>query len=257
MILAFDVGNTNVVIGCIENGNIKNIIRTRTEHLATWEEWAIKITDFISFMKLPLEDIDGSIISSVVPSVQDALFEALKEMTGKEPKVVSKDNNGGLKVKIDDPNSLAGDLITGAVGAIEHYGFPCLIIDLGTATTITAVDNDGVFRGGAIIPGVRLSLSALSSGTSLLPEISITAPNKAIATNTVDCMKSGLVLGNASMIDGMIDRFYDELGQSCKVIATGGLASSIVKYCKHEIICDDNLLLKGLWVIYNKNNNMV
>ena len=159
----------------------------------------------------------------------------------------------GMNVRIDDPGTVAGDLIVGGVAAMQFYGTPVIVLDLGTATTATVIDEKGSFRGGAIMPGVKLSYGALAAGTSLLPDISITPPKKCIATNTVDCMRSGAVFGTAAMIDGLIDRMEAELGQPCTVVATGGLASSITPYCRREIVCDDDLLLKGMWVLYEKN----
>ena len=128
-----------------------------------------------------------------------------------------------------------------------------IVLDLGTATTITLIDENKCFRGGAILPGIKLSYAALAAGTSLLPDISITPPKKCVATNTVDCMRSGAVFGTAATIDGMVERMENELGQRCKVVATGGLASSVTPYCRREIVCDDELLLKGLWILYKKN----
>lgn len=253
MIFAIDVGNTNIVLGLIDNGKIiNNTVRTRTERDATWEEYAIKLKDFFDFLKVDPETMESSIVSSVVPGVTECVAKALEHLTKKRCFVVTNKLNTGIDIKIDNPATLGADLLVGAVGASECYGAPCIVLDLGTGTTITAVDENKCFLGGAIIPGVKLSYNALSSGTSLLPSISISAPEKCIATNTVDCMRSGAVYGTASMIDGMIDRFQKEMGK-CKVVATGGLAASIVSECKHKIICDNDLLLKGLWSIYKKN----
>ena len=158
-----------------------------------------------------------------------------------------------MNVRIDDPSTLAGDLVVGAVAAIAYYGAPAIILDLGTATSMVVVDHTGCYRGGAFIPGVMLGLQALSSGTSLLPDVSFTIPKKVIATNTADAMRSGALYGTAAMIDGMIERMENELGESCQIIATGGIARRITPWCKRKIICDDNLLLRGLWVLYQKN----
>lgn len=255
MILAIDVGNTNIVLGCIESGEVKSTVRMRTDSSATWAEYAIKMSDFLNLLRLDICSIEGTVISSVVPPVTDALVPAVEKLTGRTPLVVRPDMDIGMEIALDDPTAIAGDLICGGVGAIAGYGAPCIVIDLGTATTITAVDAESRFLGGAIIPGVRLGLNALTSGTSLLPEISLSAPEKAISTNTADCMRSGIVLGCAAMLDGMIDRFFDELGAECTIVATGGLAPSVVRYCRHKIICDDNLLLKGLWEIYKRNGS--
>jgi type III pantothenate kinase len=148
---------------------------------------------------------------------------------------------------------MGADLVAGAVGAIAQYGAPLIVLDMGTATTISVIGSDSSFLGGAIVPGVNLSINALASNTSLLQRVSVEAPKKCIATNTPDSMKSGAVFGNAALIDGMIDRIEDELGQKVTVVATGGLASTIIPFCRREIVCDEDLLLKGLWILYQKN----
>ena len=207
----------------------------------------------LEFAHIAPDAIDGSIISSVVPQVTRSLSAAVKMLTGVVPLVADNTIRSDLTVQIDDPTTLGSDLLVAAVGALDIYQPPLIIIDMGTATTVTAVDADGAFRGGAIIPGVQLSLSALASNTSLLPSISLDAPPKAIGTNTVDCMKSGSILGTALLLDGMIDRMEAELGQKAAVVATGGLARCIVPICQHEILLNEDLLLIGLAVLYEKN----
>jgi type III pantothenate kinase len=253
MILGIDVGNTNVVLGLLEDGKVLQTVRMRTESSATSAEHAIKISDLLHFMSVKPEDIEGSIISSVVPPATESIAEALWRLTGKKALIVGPGMKTGLNVRIDDPGTLGADLVVGAVAAIAFYSTPAIVIDMGTATTITVIDGRNAFRGGAILPGVKLSFSALVSGTSLLPDIYIEKPNKCIGTNTVDCMRSGAVIGTAAMIDGMIDRMEEELDEQCTLVATGGLASSVVPCCNHDIVCDDDLLLKGLWVLYQKN----
>ena len=254
MVLAVDVGNTNIVLGMLEDEKVLQTVRMRTEADATGAEYAIKINDLLKYMKVQADDIEGSVISSVVPPVTGSIAEALKRLTGKEPLVVGPGMKTGLNVRIDDPGTLGADLAVGAVAAIAYYSTPAIVIDLGTATTITVIDGKKAFRGGAILPGIKLGLSPLAAGTSLLPDIYISKPEKCIGTNTVDCMRSGAVLGTASMIDGMIDRMEEELGEKCATVATGGLAAAVVSCCRHEIVCDNDLLLKGLWVLYQKNS---
>lgn len=253
MILAVDVGNTNIVLGCIEDGEILNIFRIRTDAKQTDMEYAIKLREIFAISGIDKGQISGAILSSVVPQLTLALTEAIRLVTGVKCMVVGAGMKTGLNVCIDDPGTLAGDIVVGSVAAMHCYGTPCIVVDMGTATTIVAIDSKKRYLGGAIVPGVNLSYSALASGTSLLPHISITPPAKAIATNTVDSMRSGAVFGTAAMLDGMIDRFESELGEKCTVIATGGLATSIVNCCKHEMTCDNDLLLKGLWILYSKN----
>ena len=253
MILAIDVGNTNVVIGCVEEGKVYKTVRIRTEHNSTTAEYAIKLKSLLEVFEIDPHSFEGAVMSSVVPTVSISISIAVKLITDLECLNVGPGVKTGMNLKIDDPSTVGCDLVVGGVAAIGCYSVPAIIMDLGTATTITLVDESRSFRGGAIIPGLRLSYAALASGTSLLPEISISAPGKVIATNTVDCMRSGAVYGTAAMIDGMIDRMEAEIGQKCTLIATGGLASAIIKNCSHEIIYDADLILKGLWIIYQKN----
>ena len=253
MILAIDVGNSHTVLGCIEGGEILNISRVRTLPRATEMEYAIKLKSALEFHGAGPDAFEGAIISSVVPPVTSALAGAVRLLAGLEPLIVGPGIKTGLNVRIDDPGTLGGDLLVGSVAAMVYYGVPAIVMDLGTATTIMAIDRAGCYRGGAIMPGVRLSYEALSAGTSLLPAISISAPPKAIATNTVDAMRSGAVFGTAAALDGMVGRMEAELGEPCTLIATGGLAPYIVPHCQREILCDENLLLKGLWALYQKN----
>ena len=253
MILAIDVGNTNIVIGSIDGGEIKNVVRIHTDTRETEAEYTIKLKEIFYAYGMDISSFDGAILSSVVPQVTGALCRAIKMLTGQTCMVVGPGIKTGMNVRVDDPGTVAGDLITGGVAAMHFYGAPVIVLDLGTATTCTLIDRTMSFRGGAILPGIKLSYNALAAGTSLLPDISISAPKQCIATNTVDCMRSGAVFGTAAMIDGMVERMEEELGEHCTVVATGGLASSITPYCRREIICDDDLLLKGLWYLYEKN----
>lgn len=253
MILAIDVGNTHIVIGFIENGDIRNVVRLQTSIGQTEAEYAIKLKQIMELYGVNPRDFEGAILSSVVPPVTGELMGAIKALTGCRCLLVGPGIKTGMNVRIDDPASLAGDLLVGSVAAANYYGVPAIVLDLGTATTITVIDQKGCYIGGAILPGVRTSYAALSSGTSLLPDISIRAPKKCVGTNTVDAMCSGAVFGTAAAIDGMIERMEEELGCECHIIATGGLAGAVTPYCRREIVCDENLLLKGLWTLYQKN----
>ena len=247
MILTIDVGNTNVVLGCVEDGVVVSRSRLATNTSDLPNDYAMKMRQSFAFDSIDYHEFEGAILSSVVPQVNRAIRSAVRKLTGLECIIVGAGIKTGVNVKIDDPGTLAGDLITGTVGALSIYKPPIIIVDMGTATTIVAVDKDGAYI------GVNLSFEALSQGTSLLPNISIEAPRKCIATNTVDSMKSGAVFGTAAMIDGMIDRMEEELGQSATIVATGGLSGGIIPYCKHEIKHEPDLLLKGLAILYQKN----
>lgn len=253
MILTIDVGNTNVVMGCVENGDVKSVCRLATNLNDLSSDYALKMRQSFEFDGIDYKNFSGAILSSVVPQLNRAIKTAVKKVTGLDCMVVGAGLKTGVNIKLDDPGQLAGDLITGAVGALALYKPPLVVVDMGTATTIVAIDSEGSYLGGAIIPGIKLSYSALSSGTSLLPNIAIEAPKKCIGTNTVDSMKSGAVYGTAALIDGMIDRMETELGEPVTVVATGGLAGTVVPYCRRKIEYEPALLLKGLAILYEKN----
>ena len=254
MILCIDVGNTNIVLGCIGDRQIIRTIRLTTNVHETSAEMAVRLSGIFDFYGIARSDFTGAIISSVVPSVTEPLREAVSELLNVRCMVVGPGIKTGLNVRIDDPGTLAGDLLTGAVAAMNYYTLPAIVIDMGTAITITAIDAKGCYRGGVIFPGVSLSYRALSYSASLLPDISFSVPKKVIGTNTVDAMRAGAVFGTASMLDGLVTKMQAEIGETCTVIATGGHASSIVPYCEHEIIVDDDLLLKGLYYLYRRNS---
>ena len=255
MILAIDTGNTHIVLGCIDNkGAISHIIRLETNLGKTEYEYASDIKQILELEGVDRYGFDGAIISSSVPPIIEILKRAVKVITGIDAMVVGIGIKTGLDIVLDDPSTIAADLVATAVAAKNEYPLPCVIIDMGTATTVTVVDAKGRYIGGAIMPGVRLSMRALASGTSLLPNIEIVPPSKTIASNTTDCMKSGIIYGSAGALDGILDHYIEELGGSAgSIVATGGLASTICPMCRHEITLDDNLLLKGLYVIYKKN----
>ena len=255
MILAIDTGNTHIVLGCIDNkGGIRHILRLETNLGKTEYEYASDIKQILELEGVDRYGFDGAIISSSVPPIIETLKRAVKIITGIDAMVVGIGVKTGLDIVLDDPSTIAADLVATAVAAKNEYPLPCIIIDMGTATTVTVVDVKGRYIGGAILPGVRLSMRALAAGTSLLPNIEIVPPSKTIASNTIDCMKSGIIYGSAGAIDGILDHYIEELGGTAgSIVATGGLASTICPMCRHDITLDSNLLLKGLYVIYNKN----
>lgn len=253
MILAIDMGNTNIVVGCIKDGNILFVERLCTNLSETELEYAIGIKTVLELYNIDIKDIDGAIISSVVPPLTTILQAAVNKIIGKTALVVGPGVKTGLNILMDNPKTMGADLIVDSVAGIKEYGTPLIIIDMGTATTVSVIDEESNYIGGMIIPGLKVSLESLVNRTSQLPRIGLEAPSKAIGKNTVDCMKSGILLGNASMIDGLIDRIREELGCDAKAVATGGLAKTVIPLCKHDIVVDDGLLLKGLYIIYKKN----
>ena len=253
MLLAIDMGNTNIVVGCIKDDKIIFVERLSTDQSKTELEYAVGFKTVFELYNIKEHDIKGAIISSVVPPLTGIIRKAVEKIIGQKPMVVGPGIKTGLNILMDNPKTVGADLIVDAVAGINEYGAPLIIIDMGTATTISVVDKDRNYVGGMIIPGIRVSMDSLVNRTSQLPRIGFDAPEKVIGTNTVDCMKSGIINGNAAMLDGMITRIEEELGYTAKVIATGGLAGVVVSNCKKEIITDDSLLLKGLNIIYHKN----
>ncbi len=253
MILAIDVGNTNIVVGVYDGDKLCFISRLASDQNRTSDETAVQLKAVLSIHDIDVKDIDGAIISSVVPMITEPLSQAIFTLTGKKPLVVGPGMKTGINIGIDNPAQLGSDLLVDSVAAAALYPKPLIVADMGTATTLTIVNDKNTIIGGAILPGIRTSLNALTMNTAQLPQIGIESPKKVIGSNTIDCMKSGAVLGNASMLDGMIDRFNEELGDNCFVVATGGLAEVISKHTKHKVVYNPNLLLEGLYILYNKN----
>lgn len=253
MIFAIDMGNSNIVLGCMEGKELIFEERLATNMGKTSLEYAIMFKNlFELYDRIPTE-VEGCIISSVVPQLTDTIAEAVLKVCGKSPMIVGPGIKSGINILIDNPAQLGADLIAGAVAALDEYEAPLIIIDMGTATTFSYVNEKRQFMGGAIMPGIITALNSLVSGTSQLIRISLEAPKKVIGSNTIDSMKSGTIYGSAAMIDGMIERIEEELGRELLIVATGGLAKMVVPYCKKKIIVDDSLLIKGLGLIYEKN----
>ena len=256
MILAIDVGNTNIVLGCFDSQSIRFTARLSTDRFKTGDEYAVLIANLLSLYKADPAEIEGAILSSVVPPLKRAISEAIRIVTGQSCMVVGSGIKTGLNIQIDNPAQLGGDRVVDAVAALAEYKPPIMIFDLGTATTVSVIDRSGSYIGGKIIPGIMVALDALSSRTAQLPRIGLELPRRMIGANTEDCMKSGILYGNAAMIDGIIARASRELGDIPTVIAAGGLAKIIVPLCEQPIILDDDLTLKGLRILYEKNRSL-
>ncbi|MBQ6798114.1 MAG: type III pantothenate kinase [Oscillospiraceae bacterium] len=253
MLLAVDVGNSNIVIGAIKDGKILFEARIATDLIRTSDQYAVEIKDILELYDAKGSDFEGCILSSVVPPLLNSLRTAIRKLTGKIPLTVGPEIRTDLKIAIDNPSQVGGDLLVGAVAALRHYQPPMAIIDMGTATTITVIDREGTFVGGCICPGVRISMEALNTRTAQLPGISLQAPDKVIGKNTIECMQSGLMHGAASMLDGLLSRIEEEAGHKLNVIMTGGISRFVMPLCRHEMTYDKDLLLKGLWVLYEMN----
>ncbi len=254
MILALSVENTNLVMGCFDGENLLFTSRLAADRNKTGDEYAISFKSILDMHGIEREDIIGSIVASVVPALIREIMEALRLTLGKEPLLVGPGVKTGLNILSDNPASLGSDLVVNAVAAIAEYPVPLIAIDLDTATTLLAVNQKKCFVGSIIAPGVSISARALAESCDQLPQITIEPPRDLIGRNTVDCMKSGVVFGIASMLDGMVERMEQELGGDCHVVVTGPMAEVIVPHCKRKMTVDSMLLLKGLRRIYEKNN---
>lgn len=254
MVLAADIGNSNIVIGCFDKEEIRLVERLSTNRSATALEYAVLIKTVLELNGFSLTAFEGGIISSVVPSVTNLMKTAMEKLIGTQPLVVGPGLKTGLKIRLENAAQLGADRVTDAVAAIHNYPCPLITIDMGTATTISVVNRQQEFIGGLIMPGLMISKEALSSKTSQLPQISLDPPKRAIGRSTVDCMRSGVILGCASTLDGILERIEEELGETCTVVSTGGLSKLVIPYCTRKIILDDQLLLKGLMLLYRKNH---
>ena len=253
MVLTLDMGNTNITMGAFEKGKLVFDSRIATDRSMMEDQYAVLIMDIMRLYGISGSDFDGAILGSVVPVLDRCLSSAIFKVTGKIPIKIGPGTKTGVNIRIDNPAQLGADLLAGAVAGVSEYGSPCMIWDLGTATKVSVVDKNGTFSGGSIMPGVMTSLNSLVQSTSLLPNIGIDAPKQIVGKDTVSAMQSGIVFGTAAMIDGMIGRIENELGYSLSIVATGGFSKNIVKHCNRKIILDENLLLHGLRILYEKN----
>lgn len=253
MILAIDVGNTNIVVGCIDDLKTYFIERLSTNRTKTELEYAVDLKNVLDIYHIKKTEIEGCIISSVVPQITNIVKLAAEKILKKNAIVLGPGVKTGLNIMMDNPGQLGADQVADAVAGISGYPVPLILIDMGTATTASVVNSKKQYVGGMILPGVGVSLDALTARASQLSGISIDAPRYVIGKNTIECMKSGVLYSNAAALDGIIDRIEEELGEKATVVATGGLAKKIVPHCKREIILDEELLLRGLLIIYEKN----
>ncbi len=256
MILAIDTGNTNIVLGCLEGKRILFTLRLHTDRNRTADEYALLLEGLLRRQGVDPKTLEGGILSTVVPELGAALLSAARQITGKDFLLVGPGTDTGLDVRTDDPAHLGADLVVGAAAALEKYRPPLVIFDMGTATTLSVIGPEGAFLGGMIIPGLRLSVDALSAGTAQLPYIHLGEPAKLIGANTVDCMQAGAVYGTAAMLDGLIERVEDELSRPVTAVATGGLTGIVLPYCKRPIHHDPDLLLEGLGALYRRNSQL-
>ncbi len=253
MILTIDAGNSNIVIGCVRDDEILFEARIRTDATKTSDEYCVDIKNILDIYETPREAIEGGIIASVVPQVLNSLQTAVKKLTGKTCLVVGPGLKTGLNIRLENPSQTGADLVVGCVAALREHKPPMIVVDMGTATTMVVLDKDGALIGGCICPGVKISMEALTERTALLPGLQLDQPKKAIGRNTIDCMRSGIMMGTACMLDGMVERMEQELGYKTTVLATGGIARFVLPMCKTPVVYDKDLLIKGLALLYKEN----
>ena len=253
MILTVDIGNSNIVLGGVREDTIVFEARLRTEATKTSDQYCVDLKILLDVYGVKTEEIEGCIISSVVPQVLNSFQSAIKKLTGKVSLVVGPGIKTGLDIRLENPGQTGADLVVADVAALREHKPPLIVIDMGTATTVSVLDESGAHIGGCIIPGVRISMDALTDKTALLPGLQLDQPKRAIGRNTIDAMRSGIMMGTACMLDGMVERMEQELGCKTTVIATGGIAKFIVPLCKTPVIYDKDLLIKGLATLYREN----
>lgn len=254
MLLAVDIGNTNIVFGCADDeDNIVLFERISTNHNATSAEYAVLIKTLLEMNGYSADEISDAVMSSVVPSVTNTVKEAIKKLFHTDVMVAGPGVKTGLNILIDNPAQLGSDQAVDAVAAIRDYPVPLIVIDMGTATTVSVIDKNKCYLGGLIMTGMGVAADALIARTAQLPKINFEAPARIIGTNTIDCLKSGMLYSNACALDGIVGRIEEELGENCTVVATGGLSELVIPLCKRDIILDSSLLIKGLTIIYRKN----
>lgn len=253
MILAIDIGNSNIVLGAVEGDQILFEARLRTDATKTSDEYCIDLKMILEVYGVVPAQIEGAIIASVVPQVLNSMQTAIKKLTGKTSLVVGPGLKTGLNIQIENPGQTGADLVVGCVAALREHKPPMIVLDMGTANTMVVLNKEGSLIGGMISPGVKISMDALTDRTALLPGLQLDQPKRAIGRNTIDCMRSGLMMGTACMIDGMIQRMEEELGYPVKVVATGGIARFVLPMCRKEIYYDKDLLIKGLVTLYREN----
>lgn len=253
MLLAVDIGNTNIKFGIFDHDTLIRTLTISCNRNKTADEYSVELYSLIRVMGIHRTDFDGCIISSVVPVVTERIQTAVRDLLEVESLVVGPGVRTGLNIRIEDPSQLGADLVVACVAANASYSAPCIVISMGTATVMCVINKDRAMLGGPIAPGVMVSLNALTGNAALLYSVALEAPQSVIGNNTDRSIRSGVVWGTVCMIDGMIDRIEKELGEKCTVVATGGMAKSIIKHCTHEITIRDDLIMQGLKLIFDRN----
>lgn len=256
MLLALDVGNSNVTIGTFDGSRVAATWRLRTIREQTADEWGILIRNLFTLSSLELKAVDGVIISSVVPAVDQPLEAMAERYFGRKPMFVNYASDLGLRVQYDHPREVGADRLVNAVAGFQKYGGPCVVVDLGTTINFDIVSEDAVFLGGLICPGIGMSISGLFARTARLPMVDFREPEKLIGSNTVGSITSGLYYGFVGMIDGIVERLATELGPKTTAVATGGQGQLITRSSRYVKVYDENLTLDGLRMIWERGQKL-
>ncbi|WP_019415329.1 type III pantothenate kinase [Paenisporosarcina sp. TG20] len=253
MILVLDIGNTNIVLGVYHNDKLIHHWRMETDRYKTEDEYGMQVKSLFNHAEIDFSQIKGIAISSVVPPIMFALERMCQKYFGLKPLVVGPGVKTGLNIKYENPREVGADRIVNAVAAIEEYGTPLIIVDFGTATTYCYINENGEYMGGAIAPGIGISIEALFAKASKLPRIELTKPENVIGRNTVSAMQAGIVFGYVGQVEGIVSRMKAQSNRKPTVIATGGMASLIAAETTMIDSIDPYLTLKGLYIIYELN----
>ena len=253
MLLAVDVGNSNVTLGVFRGEELTQHWRLKTDRAHTADDWGMRCRNIVALAGLKPEELTGVVVASVVPSIDDSLRRMFEQYFGRKPLFVSATTNNGLEIAIDRPDEAGADRIANAVAAYHRLGGPCVSVDFGTAINFDVVSAKGELLGALFYPGLSLSAEALFQHTARLPQIDVAAPEKLIGSNTVGALESGLYYGTLDLVDGILGRLIAELGPETKVVGTGGQAQLILPASKYVTEIVENLTLEGLRLIWERN----
>ena len=255
MLLAIDIGNFNISVGLFNaEKKLEFLAALDTDSKRTADQISVDLLNLFALYHHDIKEVTGAIFCSVVPPMNFMMEKALTRLLGKPPMMVGPGVKTGLNIRMEIHSQVGADIVADAVSALEKYPTPIVTIDMGTATTIGVISEGRNYEGGLLLPGVNVSLDALSRRAAQLPDISLQHPKTLIGKNTEDCMRSGIVYGTASMLDGLLDRIRETFpGRELTAVATGGNAPVILRYCRNHIIYDKYLLMEGLWAIYQRN----
>lgn len=253
MLLAVDVGNTQTHIGCFDGSELRHSWRLATDGAATCDELALTVKGLCDLRSIEFSGIDAGIVSSVVPRLAHEYQRMCAGYLQRECLLVGPEIKTGMSIRTESPHEVGADRIANAVAAYERYRAACVVVDFGTAITYDAISDGGEYLGGAIAPGVEISIEALASRAAALPKIDLAEPDAAIGRNTQQSIQAGIAYGFAGQVDGIVHRVSAELGDAAKVIATGGYAPAIAPLCERVDEVDDLLTLTGLHLIWGRN----